>query len=161
MRELNIISESENFWMKLSNQLFGEEINIETFLDKIELNYPLNAYFKFVKDYSEQIKKDSLINEETNNKEFRNALYKQKWEQLDPVIKERYIRDYYEAIKKYYYESLLVRKYLLLYYYPIKKKVSSAADIFAVNMALILINNDEIYKKYNYEYTPLEFFLKA
>ena len=35
------------------------------------------------------------------------------------------------------------------------------AEIFAINLALILINDNDICQNFNFEYTPLEIFLRA
>lgn len=88
--------------------IFGEGINIETFIQKIEFKIPLNHFTRYVNDINKNIQKDSIKKEKNNNKEFRNPLYKERWEKLKHKDKQRYNNEYYEAKKNIILKSLLL-----------------------------------------------------
>ena len=156
INNLNIIKEEQNYWINLSNKLFGNNINIENLIFEIELKYPISVFFQFYSDIKNHVKKKLDELGESNTKEARNALIKRYWSKLKDKAKDFYYNKVKEYKIKYDLERLLVKKFVMLYYDPRRRNVCEPKEMFADTMILFIKLNKVVNEKYCKEYISLE-----
>lgn len=164
IKDLNILKEEQNYWIILSNLLFGNTVNVEKLIFEIELRYPIPGFILFYSDIKNFIKNKLDACGEKNVKEVRNELIKTYWSKLKKKTRKYYSKKEKEFKIKYDLDRILVKKFLMLYYDPYRRNVCDPNEMFADSMIIFIKLNKIDKKLYSNKYISLKklkkYFLK-
>ena len=154
INRLFILKRDEQYWLNIANKLAGNQINIENYIDKIQLINPLSPYFQFKKDIQQHVDEIKEKSKENNIKVNKNKLYSKYWDKLKPETQEKYSKNYKKLKLKYDLDRLIIKKFFLFYFDPIGYYVSEPYDIFATTMSIYIKSNKMKNKENSFKYVP-------
>lgn len=148
LKELSVIN--DNRWVIIANQLLNNKVNIEDYIFKIKLEYPLNGYKLYIKKIEEE--NNNILKNKGKKKNLSNInkINSDLWKQLPEKEKRKYYETYLENKKIFEYELILVNMTLFLFYDHINKKILDKDIIFAKTITLSLILSNEFIPTYLY-----------